>query len=151
MKRFVVLLLLVGAYAIGFGQDGGFYYWYKGEKQSLQLNLRKTFLLLDYQMNEERLSEKLQTNRANIEPVREVKSRLSYRQSRTRIQNSSWTVVKSAPETLDLSIPEVLYHAPFFEAENGVEVGLSHLFYVRLHPGQGAEQLEALANQHQVA
>jgi subtilisin family serine protease len=38
----------------------------------------------------------------------------------------------------------------FFEGSRGEEVGLSHLFYVKLHSLQDAEQLEVLAKQHQV-
>lgn len=150
MKRFIFSVILVGVYAIGFGQDEEFYYWYKGERQSLQLKPDKTFLLLNHQINKEALSSKLQIDKMNVDPVRKVQLGGSQNHKHARFRDSYWTIVKTESKKLDLYIPEIAYHGPFFEGEKGEEVGLSHLFYVKLHQQRDIEKLESLANQHQI-
>lgn len=150
MKRFILLIILISISTIGFGQGGEFYYWYKGEKQPLQLKPDKNFLLLDHQTDEKSLSDKLQVDITNIERIRKVELGASYKQSHTQLRNNYWTTVKTREEQMDLTKPGIIYYAPFFQGSRGEEVGLSHLFYVKLHHQEDREQLEALAKQHHV-
>lgn len=98
MKRFILFAILISVSSIGFGQNGEFYYWYKGEKQPLQLKPDKTFVLLDHQTDEKSLSDNLQVDKTNIEPIRKVEFGASYKQSHTKLRNNYWTIVKSEPE-----------------------------------------------------
>jgi hypothetical protein len=149
MKSLALFAIVVSVYTLGFGQDGEFYYWYRGEKQPLQLKPDKTFLLFDHQMDERSLSDKLHVDKAKIERIKKLEPRKSSKQSGTP-RNNHWAIVKSEPERLNLSAPGIIYHAPFFTGAHGRELGLSHLFYVKLRAQEDQKTLETLADQHRV-
>lgn len=88
MKRFILFAILISVSTIGFGQDGELYYWYKGEKQPLQLKPDKSFLLLDHETDEKSLSDKLRVDMTNIERIRKVELGASYKQSHTQLRNN---------------------------------------------------------------
>jgi hypothetical protein len=45
MKRFLFLLIVTCLASVNFAQEGKYYYWYKGEKQALQLKDNKWFCI----------------------------------------------------------------------------------------------------------
>jgi subtilisin family serine protease len=70
--------------------------------------------------------------------------------------NTKWAIVEQE-EFKPLPLKDgpigqkVLYEAPFYKTPGGEEVGLSHLFYVKLKQEGDQPHLEALAREHRVA
>lgn len=61
-----------------------------------------------------------------------------------------WTIISIDHHRFNLSSTNILYEASFFTAENGTELGLSHLFYVRLFEPEDLYKLEKLAKENGV-
>lgn len=151
MKNLIFLLALLSASPDIFADNNQYYYWYKGEKQPLILKENKTLLLLGQQLDAQSLSDLFNVNKDKISlKTRRVDVGESHIPGSQKSRNIYWAVFESRLETVNLSRPEVVYYAPFFEGENGKEMGLSHIFYVKLNQKQEKEELERLAAEHNV-
>ncbi|SMO87018.1 S8/S53 family peptidase [Gracilimonas mengyeensis] len=144
----ILILLLSNIYV--YAQDSPYYYWYKGEKQSLELKENKQFLLFEQKPNLKRLSAELNVEEKNIQPIREVELGALFRQDNTNQSDYYWTVIEGQQMADHLSVSEMIYQAPYFYTSRGTEVGLSHLFYVQLKKQDDYELLEKLAEKYQV-
>ena len=118
------------------------YYWYRGEKQPLEIKEDKWFVLFDYQPDRHELSQELHVMVERIEEPKKV--------HRSIDSERYWTFVQAERGELNLNAPIISYHAPFFYSQTGKEVGLSHLFYVKLHEEDDVDLLETMASEHGV-
>jgi len=123
------------------------YYWYNGEKKPLQLNKEKKYILLNYIVDKSDLSHVLQVKENQINEIRE----LNISSSLTLGNRSNyWTVVNGIEEESIVANSLISYQAPFFKVETGEEVGLSHLFYVKLNQKKDIVLLENMASTYGV-
>lgn len=142
MKYFLCYLSVLVFTTTGEAQQKDVYYWYKGEKQALEIKEDKWFLLFDHQPEQQMISREIQVKEEQIVAPKKVYSpgdTVRY-----------WTEVQAERREINLDTSVISYHAPYFYSETGKEVGLSHLFYVKLHDAEDIEQLEELAKKHQI-
>jgi len=145
MKRFLFLFIFIWLASSNFAQEDKYYYWYKGEKQPLLLNNNRWFLVFDEKPDKVTLSNELQIEIDRIDEIKKVHNRDMHN---PRINDQYWTVVRSDGIEINLTTYLVSYYAPFFYLKSGEEVGLSHLFYVKLRKAEDLELLEKFADKN---
>jgi hypothetical protein len=148
--NFVIAFLIVSMNVLG--QNS--YYWYKGEKIPLTETTNKRFILLEDENIESVLakpevtswkidSKGIDNTVTTLIPYNNVDSYPSYR----------WEIIENIGK--ESSLPPKLkeqkfYSTPFFKTQQGEEVGLSHLFYVKLFKKSDTETLEKMAIENNV-
>lgn len=142
MKYMICFIFVLVFAASGEAQQNDAYYWYKGEKQPLEVKDDKWFLLFESQPERHVISRELQVMEARIEEPRKV--------NRPVDSDQYWTIVKAERGELNLDASIVSYYAPYFYLQTGKEVGLSDLFYVKLHEEDDVDLLEAMADEYGV-
>lgn len=145
---FYFLLLFIAFSSISYAQDH--YYWYRGEKVTLRKNPKKTYITFDAKIDTGELEKILgtPTGTPRIETGRMGVS-VSLEQSNNIDSQLKWAIV----ETLDKNIaghPEINYSASFYWTGEGVEAGLSNLFYVKLKSPDDRSLLLEMASEQQV-
>lgn len=146
---FVTLLLII---SVGFAQENKYYYWHEEEKMPLEIKPDKHFVLFDREPDKVQLSHTLKIEKEIIEDIRKFEfgaSLIPYDMGNYKPKRY-WTIVKSYIDEIDLSSPFVTYYAPFYYSKNGKELGLSHLFYVKLNKPADIKELEELADMHNI-
>jgi len=132
MKRVItlqgVLLFLIFA---GLNAQTPYYYYYGGEKMFLKLNTKRAFV----SMTEENAAEILSVRNVNYQPLRVDK------QSRSD-QTRFWTVLnfedRLSDEAYLTKLSEIkregseVIVAPYFKSRRFENIGLSHLFFVKI-------------------
>ncbi|MDD4438106.1 MAG: S8 family serine peptidase [Tissierellia bacterium] len=124
------------------------YYWYHNKKIFIEQVSNKRFILFESLNDTIRLKKSLDTINARIESFKKVNINVDLHKS-TPIGNKYWTIVET-----DSSLsnnPLILYEAPFFLTSHSNEVGLSHLFYVKLKNHMDIDTLEKMAESNNVA
>jgi subtilisin family serine protease len=152
MKKHIVYLILLMLSIYGYGQTD--YYWYKGQKQILQRDSSKTFVLFDslYSVND--LARGLKTDTSKIKKPNLIKlSKSVTPYSKSNIQTEQphkyWSIISNGKSRLNTSMMKgVLYEAPFFKGKNGKDAGLSNLFYVKLRKNEDIKILDSLAQEN---
>ncbi|MEW6508889.1 MAG: S8 family serine peptidase [Bacteroidota bacterium] len=147
MKRFLFLLIVTCLASVNFAQEGKYYYWYKGEKQALQLKDNKWFLLFSQKPDRVILSKELQIDKDRIDEIKRIKKSDAITPNEI---DHYWTIVSAAMTEINLTKPFILYRTPFFYSKSGKEVGLSHLFYVKLYKSDDHQLLVELAQKNGV-
>lgn len=126
------------------------YYWYKGEQIGINRVDNKNFILLEVSDQQGLpLSQTLQfieepqavVMSSKIQPVGAISNTASTPVS-TSAAGLEWAVVSSSSLA---NVPNIVYHAPFFTTTSGKEVGLTHLFYVKLKHESDLSELTTLA------
>lgn len=127
---FYFLLLFITFSSIGYAQDH--YYWYRGEKVALRKNPEKTYITFDAKINTGELEKILGTpmGTPRIETGRMGVSG-SLEQGNNIDSQLKWAIVET-PEKNIVGHSEINYSASFYWTGEGVEAGLSNLFYVKL-------------------
>lgn len=124
------------------------YYWYKGNKIPLNKKPGKKYILFDA-ANEAKVASILSYKGARVAQEAEALN-LSGSLQKKDGQNTKglkWMILEATGQlTSDSS--EILYEAPFFTTTGGDEVGLSHLFYVKLKAENDLEILKKLADEN---
>lgn len=122
------------------------YYWYKGKKQFLEKNYKSEFVVLKDETSWSSLHDDLQAQSdISIDGI----SNKTY--TNNLIDSSpityTWSVLKKTKNIkFDIELnPNILYSAPFLTAENGKEIGLSNVFYVKLQSADDYSILQKLA------
>ncbi|NOQ27826.1 MAG: S8 family serine peptidase [Bacteroidales bacterium] len=152
MKKATVTLILIMCVIFVYSQTE-FYYWYKEEKVYLTENKSKRFVLLENINNRDTLS-RLIGNSWFIERIREDKTvqTLNGYYNNTIQTNLNWTILhkkNKSNEKINKS-NEIIYDAPFFKNSQNEDLGLSHLFYIKLKKKEDLPKLEELAVSHSV-
>lgn len=142
------LFTFIFTYMVIFPLYGQHYYYYKGEKQPLELMESKKYILVDKKIDRQNFAEILKIESSQIKEFRSF-SLNQYLQRRPNVDREmQWAVIS------DLREPELLkrlsnsYVAPYFKAESGKEVGLSHLFYVKLKNHDDFAILDSMSQVH---
>lgn len=128
------------------------YYWYQGEKIGLNRDNTKKFLLFEASeatslTRSSSIQFAQQPQTVNLSSaIRTLTS--TARATSLPMKDLMWaTVTSSLPQNLAQSI---IYEAPFFTTSTGIEVGLSHLFYVKLKQESDIDGLISLAMNNRV-
>jgi hypothetical protein len=123
-----------------------YYYWYKNKKQPLNLNPNKKFVLMKDQPESIKNARIRTFSRSN-----ELASVMPFKKASFEEREKYWTIVQSS-ENIDklLDSTDLVYESPFFTAPQGSEMGVSHLFYVKLKQKSDVAILEEMARKHHV-
>lgn len=126
------------------------YYWYNGEKVGINRDDSKKFIL--FKSSDELTVTNAQSKIKIVDKIQDVVLSSKIKSDKSTVQpDLKWTVIESSTVTRAANlVPEILYEAPFFKTENGVEVGLSHLFYVKLKNESDVSKLNKLADANTV-
>lgn len=129
------------------------YYWYQGQKVSLEKIPRKKYLLLESITDSLELKNTLHAS--NIRVSKFDKTHILpnlHLYGKTLKKERKWAIIES-PQIDSLSLVSnnnILYESGFFYTSDKKEVGLSHLFYVKLKGLDDLTELEKLANEFKV-
>lgn len=127
------------------------YYWYCGEQIGINRAENKKFILLEASdqqaLSYSSVAQFIEAPRkvilsSKIQPVNDHATAAS------ATEELQWAVIASSASTHNL--PKIVYDAPFFTTTDGKEVGLTHLFYVKLKQEADLSQLTAMAATNKV-
>lgn len=127
MRIILLFLLLVFIPFNIIAQD---YYWYKGERITLEKINNKRYIVFD----SEKLNERKIKDSLKIDNLHFLRSGSLLSSNSERTSNIKWTIVKSDSfKYARLNrINGVKYETPFYILNGKLEVGLTNLFYVKL-------------------
>ncbi|MCK9450055.1 MAG: S8 family serine peptidase, partial [Bacteroidales bacterium] len=150
-KNYILVLFAIMSLSVH-AQDSEYYYWHNSEKQILKIKDEKIYLLINVEINNDSLASKLRIDTQRIENHEKLilSTSIVPIQSVNQSLNSYWAVVQGSGTELNLSLPEIIYHAPFFYSKDGNELGLSHLFYVKLRKSDDIDLLVDMAQKNNV-
>lgn len=147
------MLILIHVTLINILSAQSDYYWYRNQKIYLEEILTKKYVLLESVMDSVDLKRKLHSPKTKVHRFdkTQVMSNLQSYKGDSKTEKV-WAVIEEI--SFDKSSlngrQEISYQAPFFKISNGKEVGLSHLFYVKLGEKNDLIKLEELAKKHRV-
>lgn len=140
MKRIFSIIIFLMLTLNGFSQDTDYYY-YKSKKVSLYKSNSRHYVLTNKSENEMTL--KLSEDNFILEKMYPNKVRNSFSNNKENKNDGNWAVVKGSSNLKENDW--VTYSAPFYYTDDQIEVGLSHLFYVKLKKEQDLAILNELA------
>ncbi|MEO1050053.1 MAG: S8 family peptidase [Bacteroidota bacterium] len=130
------------------------YYWYQGKKIGLRENPNKRYILLEPFVQEKSLQQSFNVPTGDIKGLEQTRVLNSLRPFGAKQRSEkNWTVldIQSTAVNIDaLTSPGIIYQAPFFFTESGVEAGLSHLFHVKLNDAKDIDLLIEMAATNRV-
>ncbi|MCK0157664.1 S8 family peptidase [Cellulophaga sp. F20128] len=147
MKKTLVLAAFLMMSIIGASQTSDYYY-YKSKKVNLnKINTRQYILTkLGKRLNE--IEFKLGQDGFALEKIIPNNVKETFSKSRKSNEYGNWAIIKGE-RTLE-NYDWIIYKAPFFKTEDNIEVGLSHLFYVKLKNEKDKEILYQIAKKKNV-
>lgn len=129
------------------------YYWYQGKKIFLKQKATKQYILF-YAEKEPVVAKAIKKIKGNSYASEEFKLTCVKVISKTaKTKNLKWCIVQNGNACIrDLAkSSDIEYYAPFFEdIDNGEDVGISHLFYVKLKTMEDRDLLINLASKLKV-
>lgn len=139
---FTFLFACLAFFGFKTNQDGD-YYWYKGKKIPLTLNESKRYILFS--------KKPVDTDLRSIIRIKKILTTKSLVAREVTLKDDErWWAVVSQKDRKIIRNELIEYEAPFFNTANGKELGLSHLFYVKLNKLQDLSVLEKLASENSV-
>ena len=128
------------------------YYYRKSKKVALKINSGKYYVLFDSKTKKDTLTEFLSSSGAVVRQFRQVEPLKSLNLIKVE---PNWAIIDNIdiednPLERETTDKRVLYKAPFLLTKDGSEVGLSHLFHVKLKNEDDLPWLESLAREHKV-
>jgi subtilisin family serine protease len=148
--KYIVLSVIVFVSLKAIGQD---YYWYKNEKITLKKLPEKRFILIDDNTNEKLFKNTLnahniEASNFNITNVNIGLNKVSNEYKKER----KWSVISTTDVSRfsKFNRENILYESDFYLTKSGIEVGLSHLFYVKLNDVADTVLLFELATKNNV-
>ncbi len=128
------------------------YYWYDGHRIPLRVDADKKFVLVD--AADAMPVSPLSTDASSEQTLRDVALspsivRLTQTRAAAPERHLKWTVVSGA-QTRAAANADVVYEAPYYRTAEGCEIGLSHLFYVKLKNKSDETALLQLASDNGV-
>ncbi len=154
MKKLFILLLISQFVFTALNAQSDYYYWYDNQKIYLDKISDKKFVIIDDAINDRiGLKQFLDIDGATIVDFERsnVLNTINAYESLRSTENY-WAIIESS-DIADIASTDhenILYEAPFYTTAEGIEVGLSHLFYVRLRDEKDIVKLEQLAKQKNV-
>lgn len=132
------------------------YYWHNGEKVFLTPMDDKFYILYDSSneavLRSEGLNNGLNTPSQELILSSKIVPYNHPGKSNVQIANRHyrWNVILGDATSIETIIPDIVYVGRYFTNSDGKEVGLSHLFYVKLKKESDLQKLEKLAESHNV-
>lgn len=123
------------------------YYWYEGQKIQLTVDPDKKFVLVDASARPTLLGDKDAADQTFVEATLSPRI-VPLATTRTTVPDRQWmwaALPASQLATRAAADAEIVYEAPYFRTEEGYEVGLSHLLYVKLNDKSDESVLLRLA------
>jgi subtilisin family serine protease len=130
------------------------YYWYEGKKIYLEEVPGKQYIVFN-KVGLKKLSTLKSSNSSSISSggFNELKlsgivlSEKAFAEKASRL----WGIVESNLKTVnDVDTTEIIYKSPFYKSSLNGEIGISHLFYVKLKSDSDKDKLEELAKKNRV-
>ena len=125
------------------------YYWYKGNKIPIREIKTKRYLLFDSNTDDKVISKEI-----GSENVRTNMLEKSYIKAGLKLHNNykekDYKYMIDSENNNSKPINSNIYHSYFYSAEDGVVVGLSHFFYVKLKNDTDLTLLEKLAFENSI-
>lgn len=123
------------------------YYWYKGEKMPVTKNAGKEYILIR-SIDEQSILARSSGITVLQQPQTVTISTKVRRKAKAATEDTKWAIIEAREN--NASNPGILYQTPSFISENGEEMFLGHLFYVKLKSPDDLAQLESLAESENV-
>lgn len=128
------------------------YYWYNGQKIGINKLNNKKYILFD-ENNENTLKSYSATTLKFVkEPqLLQLSNKIMKKKLQSSPKNLKWATIETTASSPTLTkLNGIIYEAPYFQTENGTEVGLSHLYYVKLKSDKDVSKLMELASINKV-
>ncbi|MBW8051285.1 MAG: S8 family serine peptidase [Cytophagales bacterium] len=151
MKKLLILFSLIIANMALLAQND--YYWYKNQKVFLEKIPTKKYLTLEDIEDSIVLKQKLNIPDLKVHKFNNINVFSSIKAYKGNVKSEKkWAIVKSQNiGNVKLTTQkDIIYEVPLYYTSVGKEVGISHLFYVKLFKEDDVENLEELAQQNNV-
>lgn len=145
-RIFAIVAMVICTANFSFSQND--YYWYKGEKVFLQKLPDKKYFLVEDVNDENSLKQKINLPSAKVHRFDKTNVFAGINPYKGKIASEKrWAVVenKNISNSNFTGKKEISYEAPYYKIPEGKEVGVSHLFYVKLLHENDITKLENLA------
>jgi len=143
MKRLYLVTLLMTISAILFSQNSS-YYWYKGKKIKLENIDTKKFLIFESESEDS-------LNVISLFSENDIKVRNMNPKYIGGTKSMKWTVVdRTTYENLIYKNLKIRYEGAFYKSTRNIDIGLSHIFYVKLKKEQDIYVLDSLSKEYKV-
>jgi len=124
------------------------YYWYRGEKVGINKIEEKKFILFKAS-DEAKVKEAKGDLKIIGQPsIVELSAKINRKSAQKEVETLMWASILSSQALI--SNDAIIYEAPYFRTTDGYEMGLSHLFYVKLKKKEDIDILSKLAGENNV-
>jgi len=146
--RFVAFTIILAFGSLVYSQSYSDYHYYQSKKIHLDRLESKSFLVVRQNLSDAELQVEL--GATNMKVLKRGVSAVRTSIVAARIFDSpKWIMIDGESSTIQ-NKDWIIYEAPFFLTEEGVEVGLSNLFYVKLREKRDTILLQNLAEDNNV-
>jgi len=150
MKK--TISIIIGLFSIlNLAAQNNTYYWYNGQKQYLEITYLNEFVLLNGGRSKIALEQELgEQGPVSVRKISEKTFNENLISSEPKTY--TWAIIdKNRNAKINIeSLVSMEYQAPFFITNNGIRIGVSHLFYVKLKTEGDIANLQNLANETDV-
>lgn len=131
---------------------GETYYWFKGEKVFLKPCANKTYIVLRGKKELQKAAAAGSLRNYKFHDVNMVKYAETNSGTHPEKEELSWTIVDLSQGQVKRSVTanNIYYSSPLYTTESGSEIGISHLFYVKMADESQISKIEELASKYNV-
>ena len=130
--------------------SGTHYYWYKGNKIPITINTTKSYILFE-SSDEANLQLPLLNSKSGLSAAKvTLSSRLQLQDATRSAANDNLYWAEVATADVNAQDKALVYSAPYFKTSDGADLGLSHLFYVKVKSIRDVRILTTLATENKV-
>lgn len=129
------------------------YYWFKGEKIILTPCPNKTYLVLNGNKDTQKAATTGRLRNSKFHDVCMAKMNSAKSNLETHSEEElSWAIVDLSQSQVKQSVTanNIYYSSPLYTTESGSEIGISHLFYVKMADESQISKVEELASKYNV-
>jgi hypothetical protein len=127
--------------------SGTHYYWYKGNKIPITINTTKSYILFE-SSDEANLQLPLLNSKSGLSAAKvTLSSRLQLQDATRSAANDNLYWAEVATADVNAQDKALVYSAPYFKTSDGADLGLSHLFYVKVKSIRDVRILTTLATE----
>lgn len=130
------------------------YYWYEGKKIFLEKIPDKQYVVI--RTNDKQGLPALKNSNSSVIPQKDLHQLklsgiVSSKNILSKKSDLMWTIAKGTLRAANITDDsEVVYNSPFYKSSLNGEIGISHLFYVKLKDKEDNNKLEKLAKENKV-
>ncbi|UOY06191.1 S8 family peptidase [Muricauda sp. SCSIO 64092] len=148
MKKLNCTLILLFCFLFNYSQEH--YYWYKNQKIPLKINTGKHYLTFLSNSGQQQMASSLGIESSKIVRFGTLDASTNINEDITVGKFTNWCFMEGSAPTGIQKNREITYTSPFFFTEDGIEAGLSHLFYVKLKESKDIKLLQEMAEKYGV-